>query len=278
MWTMSHGALIGAGATVVQVDLEPEALGRHRPIKFGVVGDVAATAAAAVAAALPRRDRRRLPHRRRSGERIAARHPLARRADRGPFDAPTASTRACSARRSTTCCPAERIVATDSGNFQGYPSAYLAVPDEFGFCMTQAYQSIGLGLATTIGAALAQPDRLPVAALGDGGALMGVERAGHRRPPRAADGRRRLRRRGLRRRGPPLRPARPRPRHVSCSPRPTSPPSPAGSGSRRDGPHAGDLDAVRRWVDGPRDGAAALDAKVVKDQPSWWLEEAFRGH
>ena len=65
--------------------------------------------------------------------------------------------------------PAERVLATDSGNFQGYPSAYLSVPDEFGFCMTQAYQSIGLGLATTIGAALAQPERLPVAALGDGG-------------------------------------------------------------------------------------------------------------
>ena len=68
--------------------------------------------------------------------------------------------------------PRERVVAIDSGNFMGYPSMYLAVPDEFGFCMTQAFQSIGLGLATAIGAALAQPDRLPVAALGDGGALM----------------------------------------------------------------------------------------------------------
>ncbi len=56
----------------------------------------------------------------------------------------------------------------------GYPSMYLSVPDEWGFCFTQAFQSIGLGLATAIGAALAQPDRLPVAALGDGGALMGV--------------------------------------------------------------------------------------------------------
>src|SRR5699024_9673089 len=68
--------------------------------------------------------------------------------------------------------PAERVVAVDSGNFMGYPSAYLRVPDERGFCFTQAFQSIGLGLATAIGAALAQPARLPVAALGDGGALM----------------------------------------------------------------------------------------------------------
>ena len=70
--------------------------------------------------------------------------------------------------------PAERTVAVDSGNFMGYPSMYLSVPDEAGFCFTQAFQSIGLGLASAIGAAVARPDRLAVAALGDGGALMGV--------------------------------------------------------------------------------------------------------
>src|SRR5262249_46681039 len=70
--------------------------------------------------------------------------------------------------------PAERTVAIDSGNFMGYPSMFPSVPDEAGFCMAQAFQSIGLGLATAVGAALARPDRLTVAALGDGGALMGV--------------------------------------------------------------------------------------------------------
>ncbi len=70
--------------------------------------------------------------------------------------------------------PAKRTVSVDSGNFMGYPSMYLSVPDEAGFCFTQAYQSVGLGLASAIGAAIARPDRLPVAALGDGGALMGV--------------------------------------------------------------------------------------------------------
>src|SRR6202020_1582603 len=70
--------------------------------------------------------------------------------------------------------PAERVVSVDSGNFMGYPCAYLRVPDEFGFCFTQAFQSVGLGLASGIGAALAQPGRLPVIATGDGGFLMGV--------------------------------------------------------------------------------------------------------
>ena len=37
-----------------------------------------------------------------------------------------------------------------------------------------AFQSIGLGLATAIGAALAQPSRLPVLGTGDGGFLMAI--------------------------------------------------------------------------------------------------------
>src|SRR6202041_129387 len=69
--------------------------------------------------------------------------------------------------------PAERTVVTDSGNFMGYPAMFLGVPDEHGFVFTQAFQSVGLGLATALGAAIARPDRLTVAALGDGGALMG---------------------------------------------------------------------------------------------------------
>jgi len=39
-----------------------------------------------------------------------------------------------------------------------------------------------------------------------------------------------------------------------------------------------DLDAVRDWAEGPRDRPMLVDAKVVADEPSWWLEEAFRGH
>ena len=42
--------------------------------------------------------------------------------------------------------PRERVVAVDSGNFMGYPAAYLSVPDPAGFCFTQSFQSIGLGL------------------------------------------------------------------------------------------------------------------------------------
>ena len=73
-----------------------------------------------------------------------------------------------------TLLPPERTVAVDSGHFMGFPPMYLRVPDPAGFVFTQAFQSIGLGLASGMGAAIARPDRLTVACLGDGGALMAL--------------------------------------------------------------------------------------------------------
>ncbi|MEO6880524.1 MAG: thiamine pyrophosphate-binding protein, partial [Mycobacteriaceae bacterium] len=49
MWTTRHGRLIAAGATVVQVDDTPDALGAQRELRFGVLGDVAETALAVLA-------------------------------------------------------------------------------------------------------------------------------------------------------------------------------------------------------------------------------------
>jgi thiamine pyrophosphate-dependent acetolactate synthase large subunit-like protein len=174
--------------------------------------------------------------------------------------------------------PADRVVAVDSGNFMGYPSMFLDVPDEHGFCFTQAFQSVGLGLATAIGAALARPDRLPVAALGDGGALMGaaeletVVRLGlpmvvvvyddaaygaevHHFGPGA------------------------HPLDIVRFPETDFASIARGYGFEaltvRD---VGQLEGLRDWLAGPRQKPLLIDAKVTRDEPSWWLEEAFRGH
>jgi thiamine pyrophosphate-dependent acetolactate synthase large subunit-like protein len=173
--------------------------------------------------------------------------------------------------------PAERVVAVDSGNFMGYPSMYLSVPDERGFCFTQAFQSIGLGLATAIGAALAQPDRLPVAALGDGGALMSVAeletvvRLGlpmvvvvyddeaygaevHHFAPGGHD----------------LGTVEFPPTDIAGIA--------AGFGFESLTVRTlADLEPVTTWVAGDRSRPLLVDAKIVS-APSWWLEEAFRGH
>ena len=49
---------------------------------------------------------------------------------------------------------------------------YLRVPDARGFVFNQAYQAVGVGLGAAIGAAVANPKRISVAAIGDGGAFM----------------------------------------------------------------------------------------------------------
>src|SRR5919198_871362 len=173
MWTMRHGALIGPDAAVVQVDLDSDAIGAHRPVDLGMVGDVDQTALA-VTDELAARGFGAVGYRSDAlRARIAAEGrwrdvPYQDESDGGRIDPRSLSIAL------DDLLPAERVLAIDSGNFMGYPSMFLSVPDDDGFCFTQAFQSIGLGLFTAVGAALAQPQRLPVAALGDGGALMAI--------------------------------------------------------------------------------------------------------
>lgn len=172
MWTMRHGRLIGKDTTVVQVDVDIDAIGAHRPIDLGVVGDCSATATDVLAALAA--DGRTTGYRTDEvRERISASSrwqdvPVTGEVTPGRVD-PRALTIALD-----EILPADRVVSIDSGNFMGYPSTHLSVPDEFGFCFTQAFQSIGLGLGTAIGAAFARPDRVPVLGTGDGGFLMAI--------------------------------------------------------------------------------------------------------
>jgi len=171
-WTTSHGRLLAPDATVVQVDLDEEAIGAHRPVDLGVVGDAAATAEALVAALA---DRAAAGVERRTPD-LAAQI-AARRWRDEPY---AASEAGCVLDPRTLSIalddllPAERTVVVDSGAFMGWPSMYLRVPDAAGFVFPQAFQCVGLALGNAIGAAIARPDRLTVAALGDGGALMAL--------------------------------------------------------------------------------------------------------
>ena len=145
MWTMRHGHLISDGTAVVQVDVEDSALGANRHVDLGVVGDAALTAADVLAELRTLQpdpaERYRTP---RNAAAIAER---SRWNDVGTPDLSGGGRidpRVLS-RELDAILPADRIVSIDSGNFMGYPSTYLKVPDEFGFCFTQAFQSIGWG-------------------------------------------------------------------------------------------------------------------------------------
>jgi acetolactate synthase I/II/III large subunit len=275
MWTTRHGKLIPPEATLVQVDDDVTAIGVHRPVHLGVLGDVTETARA-VAGALSGAGTAGY----RSAElqeRIADQVHWRDVAYKDEGDGERIDPRTLSIALDDLL-PAERTVAVDSGNFMGYPSMYLSVPDEAGFCFTQAFQSIGLGLATAIGAAIARPDRLAVAALGDGGALMGVseletiarlglpmvvvvyddEAYGAEVHHFGPD-------------GDPLEVVRFPPTDIAA----------IGRGFGFEGVtvrEAADLAPVRGWLDGPRGRPLLIDAKVTSAHGSWWLEEAFRGH
>jgi thiamine pyrophosphate-dependent acetolactate synthase large subunit-like protein len=277
MWTTRHGRLIPADAVVAQVDLDPAALGVNRPVDVAVAGDLAAVARACTGE-LARR------HHRRDGwrslelrERIATEGrwsavPYVDESDTGRVDPRTLTIDL------DGLLPAARTVVVDSGNFMGYPSMYLSVPDAAGFCFTQAYQSVGLGLASAIGAALARPDRLTVAALGDGGFGMSVGELGtavrlglpllvvvYNDAAYGAEV-----------------------HHFGPDGHPldtvTFPDADLAAIARGFGclGHTvrghGDLAVVGKWLSAGRDRPLVLDAKVVSAHGSWWLEEAFRGH
>jgi thiamine pyrophosphate-dependent acetolactate synthase large subunit-like protein len=153
-WTTRRGELIGE--RVVRFDSDPAAL--------GVPADAAA-AATALAGALPARDGRR-------------RWGLDALPEPGwpapPPAAPGTVHPQALMQRLDALLPPERMLVTDAGHFQGYPPMHLSVPDGGSFVMTQSFQSVGLGLATGIGTAIARPDRITIAVVGDGGLMMAL--------------------------------------------------------------------------------------------------------
>jgi len=70
--------------------------------------------------------------------------------------------------------PKERVVASDSGHFCGWPPRFLRVPGARASCLSHSFQSVGLGLASAIGLAIANPGALAVLGAGDGGFLMSI--------------------------------------------------------------------------------------------------------
>ncbi|GGR22342.1 thiamine pyrophosphate-binding protein [Deinococcus ruber] len=276
MWTMRHGQLIGPATRVVQVDVEDAALGSNRPITLGVRGDSAQTAADVLSLWNARPSAPQTRYRSAQVAEAIAQH--SRWRDTPTTDLSTGERidpRVLS-RALDDLLPAERTVSIDSGNFMGYPSTYLSVPDEFGFCFTQAFQSIGLGLATAIGAALAQPTRLPVLGSGDGGFLMAIselETAVRLRLPLvcivyndAAYGAEVHHFEGE--------------DHTAVQ----FPDTDLAALARGFG--AGgvtvrtldDLGAVQDWLAAPQHRPLVIDAKIASDGGAWWLHEAFKGH
>jgi thiamine pyrophosphate-dependent acetolactate synthase large subunit-like protein len=279
-WTTRHGTLLAPDAQVIQVDLDEEAIGAHRPIDLGLIGDARETAGALVAA-LDAHDE----HRSRWTAAAARDEQLADTIAAGrwrhePYDETTA-TDVLDPRTLSIALddllPIERTVVVDSGHFMGWPSMYLRVPDAAGFVFPQAFQCVGLALGNAIGAAFARPDRLTVAALGDGGALLSLpelETLGRLGLPilvviynDAAYGAE-------------VHHFRPMGHAVDLAQFADTDFAELAQAAGCEGLTArtvADLEFLRAWLE-RRDRPMVLDAKVDPDICAEWLEEAFRGH
>lgn len=163
-WTLAGNADLAAHAAIVRVDSHARAFSGAIPTDVPILGDCRAAATAlleqlgedspTVAAPL------------RAADAASAATP-------GPRTAETIDPGDLT-RRLDELLPADRTVAIDSGNFMIFPASMLGAPDPPGFLLAQGYMSMGLGIAGAIGAAVARPDRLPVVAVGDGGAKMSI--------------------------------------------------------------------------------------------------------
>jgi thiamine pyrophosphate-dependent acetolactate synthase large subunit-like protein len=171
-WTTKHGTLIGQHARVVQIDVDPRAIGRNRPVDAAIIADANATAKALT---YELEQRRHMNTGFRSPELADA--IASRRWRDEPYE--DASTEDWIDPRTLTIrlddvLPKNRAVAVDSGHFLGYPSMYLSVPDAHAWVFPNGFQAVGLGLGCALGSAIAHPERITVAAIGDGGAFMAL--------------------------------------------------------------------------------------------------------
>jgi thiamine pyrophosphate-dependent acetolactate synthase large subunit-like protein len=173
-WTTKRGKLIAPGASVAQIDVEAAKLGYQMPIQYAVHGDAKATAEALLAElgrrgmSGPRPGRRSdaVRERIRSGDNHHSPH---RDYSSAQFIDPRTLSKAVD-----EILPKDRVVASDSGHFCGWVPRYLRVPSARASCLSHSFQSVGLGLASAIGLAAANPGKLAVLGAGDGGFMMSI--------------------------------------------------------------------------------------------------------
>ena len=171
-FTTRFGHLFAPDARIIQVDEAKDPT--HPAVTRFLRGDAAETVGALLRA-LPAHRRGDADH----GWRAAAADLTGRglhRRDPGTGLAPDGRLDPRSvATRLAQVLPEDRVVVSDGGHFIGWSNSYwpVAAPHRVQMVGT-AYQSIGLGLASAVGAARACPESTIVLNTGDGGGLMAL--------------------------------------------------------------------------------------------------------
>lgn len=153
-----------ADAAVVQVDIDPTAIGTHREPDVAVVGDAGAALDGLADRVTPHHDRTD-----RVRERIAA-------AD-DPRDLPVETAADRIDPRALTVELADRfpdgtVVTVGSGNNTGFPAVFHRMTGGGRMLVNGNFGSMGYSLPAALGAAVADPDRPVLCYTGDGALLM----------------------------------------------------------------------------------------------------------
>jgi thiamine pyrophosphate-dependent acetolactate synthase large subunit-like protein len=172
-WTTKKGKLIAPGASVAQIDIESPKLGYQRPVQYAVLGDARSTAEALLT------ELGRPPSSDKSGRRTDHTRERILSGDNHHSPYPDESSALYIDPRTLSkavddLLPKDRVVASDSGHFCGWVPRYLRVPNPKASCLSHSFQSVGLGLASAIGLAIANPGKLAVLGAGDGGFMMSI--------------------------------------------------------------------------------------------------------
>jgi acetolactate synthase-1/2/3 large subunit len=157
--TTRYGALY-ADAAVVQVDVDREALGRHRDVDVGILGDARETVSALAERVSPDDGR---------AERVRER---VRKAD-APADlefqtAPDAVDPRALTVAVSRVSPPETVVTVDSGNNTGFPAVFHESRPGGRMLVNGNFGAMGYSLPAALGAKAADPERPVVCYAGDG--------------------------------------------------------------------------------------------------------------
>lgn len=174
LFTVSHGNLFPA-ATLVQIETDPLAVGHTTAVDVALLGDarlVAEGLLAALGEAAPGGSARRGLRTPELAARLDGYDPLAAEelADPAGGVDPRAVARTCD-----ELLPRDRVVLVGIGHYSGYPAIHVGVDHPDDLILPWQLGSVGLGLPTAIGAAVARPQQTVVVFEGDGGLMMTLQ-------------------------------------------------------------------------------------------------------
>lgn len=163
------GALFSPHATVIRIDDRDPAA--HPAVTVPVRGDVALAANALLSSTLPVAGRSAGWRDRVTADALRFR---VRDAGVGTCDDGRLDPRSV-ARRLAGSLPDDRVTVSDGGHFLGWSNTYWSTASPNRALMVgTAFQSIGLGFGSAVGATAALPDSTLVVSTGDGGGLMAL--------------------------------------------------------------------------------------------------------